>query len=68
MARAADRTAAAMRQAEPRSVLTKLMAVFEKPNFPQKYSNKLSNTSGSLMPNTHKRANESLYCPLCDRN
>lgn len=40
MARAADRTAAAMLQAEPRSsVLTKLIVVFKEPNFPQKYLN-----------------------------
>lgn len=41
MARAADRTSAAMLQAEPRSVLTKLMALFKKPNFPQKYIKEL---------------------------
>lgn len=49
MARAADRTAAAMLQAEPSSVLTKLMAIFKRPNLPQKCFNDLSTTAKFLM-------------------
>lgn len=60
MARAADRTAAATLQAEPRSVLTKLMTVFKRPNFPQKLFNELSPTTMSYTCNTHRRAGESL--------